>query len=165
MNQREKDLLNQFSVWSSTKSNVVTADEARAQGELHSGQARTVLPAGVVDETRHSAMQPHGACRHFRYQEGQAQIREEQLFKRLIHDERYDANWFMAHEKTYGVCDIFEGFACSAMSPGKIPIRFTDPQAPFHVRDKSVTCPFWEDRRKRGEKMLAGRYTKRSEVY
>lgn len=153
-----------FQVWDATKTPYVSASEANRAGDLRPGQSRLIRPDGLVSMDRLAAAQAHGHCRHFRLKDGQRQIEYERLWERLKNDEKYDLSWFVANYNGYGLCDVFQGLAVNATSPGKIPMRYLDSGAEFAVRDKSVICPHWEDRSKRGEKIMAGAYTKRSEV-
>lgn len=153
-----------FEVWGADKTPYVSASEANAAGDLQPGQSRMIRPDRLVTEDRAAAMQAHGHCRHFRLKDGQRQIEYERLWERLKNEEKYDLSWFIANFKGYGICDIFQDAAFNATSPGKVPLRYLDSGAAFHLRDKSVICPYWEDRTKRGEKILAGAYTKRSEI-
>lgn len=150
-----------FQVWDANKTPYVSASEANAQGDLQPGQSRMIRPDGLVSEDRLAAWQAHGHCRHFRLEDGQKQIEYERLWERLKNEEKYDLSWFIANFKGYGLCDVFQGLAVNATSPGKIPMRYLDSEADFNLRDKSVVCPHWEHRAKRGEKILAGAYTKR----
>jgi hypothetical protein len=163
--RRLGDVAKQFEVWSAFNTPQVSASEARRHGDLAPGQSRIIRPDREALEDRKAMMQAHGFCRHFRLEDGQKQIEYERLWERLIYEEKYDIEWFSAHFKGYGLCDVFEGLAVNAMSPGKVPGRFLDSTCPFALRDKSVTCPFWEDRKVRGEKIVAGHSMKRSEVY
>lgn len=156
---------NPFEVWSAFDSPYVSASEAQAAGDLGPNQSRMIRPDRMVAEDRQAMMQAHGFCRHFRLEDGQKQIEYERLWERLKNEEKYDMKWFVANYHGYGLCDVFEGLAVNAMSPGKVPRRYLDSSCPFHDRDRSVVCPHWEDRIHRGEKVMAGKYTKRSEVY
>lgn len=153
-----------FEVWGADRTPYVSTSEANAEGDLRPGQSRMIRPDQLVTEDRAAAMHAHGFCRHFRLKDGQQQIEYERLWERLINEEKYDVAWFAANLKTYGLCDVFQGLAVNAGSPGKIPRRYLDSSCAFHLRDKSVICPYWEDRDRRGEKIMAGKYTKRSEV-
>jgi hypothetical protein len=150
-----------FEVWDANRTPYVSTSEANAQGDLRPGQSRMIRPDRLVTEDRAAAIQAHGHCRHFRLEDGQKQIEYERLWERLKNEEKYDLSWFIANYKGYGLCDVFQGVAVNATSPGKIPLRYLDSDAAFHLRDKSTICPYWEDRTKRGEKIMAGHYVKR----
>jgi hypothetical protein len=154
----------QFEVWGANSTPYVSSSEANAQGDLQPGQKRMIRPDRMVTEDRIAAIQAHGFCRHFRLEDGQKQIEYERLWERLKHDEKYDLSWFIVHFKGYGLCDVFQGLAVNATSPGKVPNHYVNSGIAFHLRDKSIICPHWEDRNRRGEKIMAGKYTKRSEV-
>jgi hypothetical protein len=154
-----------FEVWSAFNTQVISASEAVAQGDLKPGQQRVIRSDKDTAADRVAAMRAHGFCVHFRLEDGQKQIAHDRLWERLRNEEKYDLGWFVAHLQGYGICDVFEGLAVNAMSPGKVPTRYLDSGCPFHLRDTSVPCPHWEDRKEKGKGIMSGRYAKRDEQW
>lgn len=165
MTDRLRNVGNMFEVWGAGKSQTLSASEANTQGDLRPGQQRIIRPDRETAEQRVAAMRAHGFCVHFRLEDGQRQIAHDHLWERLKNEEKYDLAWFVANFNGYGICDVFEGLAVNAMSPGKVPARYLDSGCAFHLRDKSIICPYWEDRKAKGKGIVSGRYAKRDEQW
>lgn len=88
-----------------------------------------------------------GLCEHFRLQQGQHELQEQQTVPVAVNEMDWNAQWFGETSK-YGLCAKWEGHMVHAVSPARIPNQFLDSSIPYDQRDQPVECPAFTSRRR-----------------
>jgi hypothetical protein len=120
---------------------VVTKEEADRDPEPKEG--RIVVPN--EQEREYYLARAHnnercGDCAHFLHSQGQHELKEQEVFKRIFEELKHDPAWY-GRLDLFGLCDQWEGHMCAVMTPATIPLQFLDSEAPYEVRDTPQKCP------------------------
>jgi hypothetical protein len=100
-------------------------------------------------------------CRNWDHEGGQAAIKEEKFWPRILKEEKYRREWFEADPNCYGLCKVFEG----RLRPNIAPATCMKSDLDQSLYSKpggmdQVPCPGWSDKRVHGSRMIIGAHSK-----
>lgn len=133
-------------------SNVVTEEEKAR--DPNPREARIVVPDEATKEAvlkRIHKLHICGHCRHFDLRMGQEEfVSQQEVFKMAFDSLQHDPAWY-GRTDMYGACHQFDGHMPHQFAPITIPSQFLNSDLPFTQRDQPVECPYFTERKHRGE--------------
>lgn len=108
-------------------------------------------------------------CRNWNRQVGAQAIREQRVYERLIREERWNPAYIDARDpemRKFGTCDVFPNSLRNGTSVAMVVRELLDTSLKGTEKGmEKVPCEFFEDRRRRGDKLSISRSGKRTLTY
>lgn len=131
----------------------VVTEEEKAKNP-YAGEARIVVPDEATKEAvlkRIHKLHICGHCKFFDLRMGQEEfVRDQQVFVTAFDALQHDPAWY-GRPDMFGACHQWDGHMPHQFSPITIPSQFLDSSLPYELRDQPKECPYFDERKHRGE--------------